>query len=85
MKQTYIPTEDFVEFGSFKQIVGMRPRISGNLLKSKQVTQTVKSIQVSSEDEDQPTIIVRRSQDVVDSIEFSCRCGRIAEVSLKYD
>jgi hypothetical protein len=80
-------TKPFVEFGMMKQISGVRFRASGNVFKSKSVSHNKeKTIHVTpGDDEDQPVIVVRRSEGVVDSIEFSCKCGRSSVVNLKYE
>jgi len=79
-------SHNFVEFGSFTQFTGARKRPSGDVFKSQKISNTNnKTIQISSGDEDQPIIVVRRSQNAVDSIEFSCKCGRSSIVQLKYD
>ncbi len=75
----------FIEFGSFNQIQKTASiNVSGNLIKSKEF-QVGNKIEVRSEDSDQPTIVIRKSGENVDSIEFSCKCGRASSVHMKYD
>ncbi|MBM4165810.1 MAG: hypothetical protein FJ218_02650 [Ignavibacteria bacterium] len=80
-------TKPFVEFGTMRQISGVRFRASGNVFKSKSIQHNrEKTIHVTpGDDEDQPIIVIRRSEGVVDSIEFSCKCGRSSAVNLKYE
>jgi len=78
--------KEFEEFGAFNQIASQQRKSSENLFKSENIIQgSQKKIEIVPDENDEPVIIVRRTEGIVESVEFSCKCGRNSIIDLKYE
>ena len=75
----------FVDLASFESVQPTKRRNQGNMIKgSCVVTRGIQKIEVSEGEGEQPTVIVHRVGDVVESVEFVCKCGQTTVLKLEY-
>lgn len=77
--------DNFIDLASYRKIDASRkPR--GNIVKaSRIIMEGVEQVGTPGDGEDQPTVVFHRVDDKIVSIEFSCKCGRSALVSIDYE
>ena len=74
----------FTDLASYQALTQPHGTPFENVIKGAVVGGTSK-VEVSDSAVDQPTVIVRKEHDVVESIEFVCRCGRSTAVHFDYE
>ena len=82
-KRTY--ESSFTELAEFKKIGLKRRPERGNIIKARQVVHAgAEKVGVVEAGADQPTVIIHKTGDTVESAEFICKCGRSAMVEFDY-
>lgn len=77
---------DFLDFASYTQVNTVPKGVSGSLVKAnKVICAGAQVIEVTSSDDDQPTVITRNEGGAITAVEFTCKCGRSSLVELSYD
>jgi hypothetical protein len=75
----------FVDLASFESVKPVPKGNQGNMIKgSCVVARGIQKIEVSEGEGEQPTVVVHRVGDVVESIEFVCKCGQTTIIKLDY-
>jgi hypothetical protein len=75
---------DFTPLGVHQGACRPGVRAAGNVIKSNSVTVKDKTT-VSPIEDGEPDILVHRDGDRIETIEFTCKCGRTSAVSFDYD
>lgn len=76
---------DFIDIVSYERLEIPSKGIRGNLIKGSKVACTgAKTIEVSTEDSGQPSVITHSEGEVIVAVEFRCKCGCSAMVALDY-
>lgn len=77
--------EEFVDFISYSKIKPKQYVMKGNLLKSTAVAQSgTCKIEFEEGDEKKPSIIIHRSGDIIEQVEFVCSCGKNTVLEFDY-
>jgi hypothetical protein len=85
MKKPRISSQ-FIDLASYRQIRPVQGLHYGNVIKSHAAAvEGRKRIEVSSETSNQPVVLLKKSGDVVEGIEFVCTCGRSTAVQFDYE
>ena len=85
MKKT-IGTSHFIDLASYRKIRPSRGAQYGNVIKSKAVSiEGKQKIEVSPDAANQPVVLLKKSGDIVEGIEFVCTCGRSTAVQFDYE
>jgi len=81
-----LPDAAFEDLGAFESVkVGSFTR-AGNVIKGTHVVSSGShSIELHECPDDHPSVVVHRSGDRIERIEFLCQCGRRTSVTLEYD
>ena len=82
MEQT---KDTFKELGSFEKPHAKESFSRGNVFKSSAVAINPKKDTSETCTNKEPEIIIHRTGENIDSIEFRCLCGKSIEVKLEYD
>lgn len=78
-------SEEFVDLHSYSKIKPKQYVMRGNLLKSAAVISSGKcKIEIEEGDEKKPSIIIHRSGDIIEQVEFVCSCGKNTVLEFDY-
>lgn len=76
----------FKDLGEIIKITHSKKICRGNVIKSSFIKLNgSKSIQVNPGNNDEPTIIIHKDGDSIESVEFECKCGRTSRLAFEYD
>ena len=86
MAETNTPNNNtFVDLAAFERVQPTQQAPRGNMIKgSCVVTRGIQKIEVSEGIGEQPTVIVHKVGDVVESVEFVCKCGQTTILKMEY-
>jgi len=80
------PNADFVDLVSYEAVQTARRPLYGNVIKGKStVARGVHTIEIADGSDDRPSVMIHKEQEVVEAIEFVCKCGREAAVRFDYE
>jgi hypothetical protein len=76
----------FSDLGSFEAVKFQTFEKTGNVVKAHQVvSRGVRAIELHEGDEDHPSIVIHRDGEMIECLEFICKCGRGTSVKFQYD
>ena len=85
-QQNRSSNDQFVELTEFSAPEENVTPLSGNVLKNAQIAGfKFSNLQIDTTCSDEPTVVVKRKGDVIESIEFICSCGRKKTVTFEYE
>ena len=80
------PSLQFVDLASYRKVEPAPGAPYGNVIKAGRVAmQGKQKIEVFPEAEDQPVVLLRKTGDIDDGVEFVCRCGRSTAFQFDYE
>jgi hypothetical protein len=79
-------SSQFIDLASYRKIRPANGTHYGNVIKARSATlEGRKRIEVSPENADQPMVLLKKSGDVVEGVEFVCPCGRSTAIQFDYE
>jgi hypothetical protein len=76
----------FVDLASYRQVEPASGGPYGNVIKAGRVALKGKQkIEVFPDTEDKPVVILRKAGEIVEGVEFVCRCGRSTAIQFDYE
>ena len=76
----------FEDLTSYKSVAAPKERLHGNVIKAEHlVFKGILQVGVAEGSTDQPTVTIHRHGEIIESAEFSCRCGRAATLKFEYE
>jgi hypothetical protein len=83
--QNTLHQDEFVDLISYSKIKQEQYVMKGNLIKSSAVKSSGKcKIEVEEGDEHKPSVIIHRTGDIIDQVEFVCSCGKSTVLEFDY-
>jgi hypothetical protein len=79
-------SSQFMDLASYRKIRPAQGAQYGNVIKSRSATvEGRKRIEVSPDGSNQPVVLLKKTGDIVEGIEFVCTCGRSTAVQFDYE
>jgi hypothetical protein len=80
------PPTPFTELAEFPKVGVCKVQLRGYIIKANSVVLGKdKKVGIADSSPEQPSLIIHKSGDVIESAEFVCKCGRSATLQFDYD